>query len=106
MDILIKTMLGVAYIETFTKRWLEHVKAPHFVLALCDYYRRDLEGEGDTCPSNAAMRLVADQDEWAWQWINVNRLQAIVEAFDDDASGFVTIAEVNHFTASRPEQWR
>ena len=68
--------------------------------------RRDLEGEGDTCPSNAAMRLVADQDEWAWQWINVNRLQAIVEAFDDDASGFVTIAEVNHFTASRPEQWR
>ncbi len=49
---------------------------------------------------------VADQDEWALQWININRLQAIAEAFDDDASGFITIAEVNSLTASRPKEWR
>ncbi|KAJ7779541.1 hypothetical protein B0H14DRAFT_2631247 [Mycena olivaceomarginata] len=32
--------------------------------------------------------------------------QAISEAFDDDASGFVTVAEVNAFTTARPLDWR
>ena len=36
----------------------------------------------------------------------MNRLQSIAEAFDDDSSGFVTIAEVNQFTSSRPKDWR
>lgn len=49
---------------------------------------------------------VSDQDEWALEWINMNRLQSIAEAFDDDASGFVTIGEVNQFTSSRPKEWR
>ena len=34
------------------------------------------------------------------------RLQPILEAFDDDASGFITITEMNHFTTSKPEEWR
>jgi len=29
-----------------------------------------------------------------------------LEAFDDDASGFITIAEVNTFTDYRPVEWR
>ena len=49
---------------------------------------------------------MADEDEWALQWININTLQAITKSFDDDASGFITIAEVNNFTASRPKEWR
>ena len=77
------------------------------MLALRDYYRqqadnkRKLHVHGET-----ALSRVADQDEWALEWININRLQAIIEAFDDDASGFITIAEVNQFTASRPKGWR
>lgn len=46
------------------------------------------------------------QDEWAIEYINLSRLQAVAEAFDDDASGFITIAEVNHFTSTRPKDWR
>ena len=29
-----------------------------------------------------------------------------MEAFDEDASGFVTIKEANNFTRSRPQGWR
>ena len=47
-----------------------------------------------------------DDDEWALEWISVSRLQAIVEAFDDDGSGFITVAEVNNLTSSRPPGWR
>ena len=50
--------------------------------------------------------LILDQDEWALEWITIRRLHAIAEAFDDDASGYITIAEVNNFTTSRPLEWR
>ena len=37
-------------------------------------------------------------DAWAIGFIDVIWLQPILEAFDDDASGFITITEVNTFT--------
>jgi hypothetical protein len=46
------------------------------------------------------------KDEWALAFLNIIRLQPVSEAFDDDASGFVTVAEVNVFTRSRPLAWR
>ena len=76
------------------------------MLALRDYYRQQVDNKRKTTNGGAAASRVADQDEWALQWININRLQAIAEAFDDDASGFITIAEVNSFTASRPKEGR
>ncbi|KAI0373412.1 hypothetical protein BV20DRAFT_937448 [Pilatotrama ljubarskyi] len=85
-------------------RWPGHVKARHFVLALRDYYRQQFElkkrKRGEQYISH-----ISDDDEWALEWININRLQAIAEAFDDDASGFITITEVNQFTSSRPKDW-
>ena len=44
--------------------------------------------------------------EWTLEWITITRLQPIIEAFDDDTSGFITIAEVNNFTAACPRDWR
>ncbi|KAI0360925.1 hypothetical protein OH77DRAFT_1517315 [Trametes cingulata] len=85
-------------------RWPGHVKARHFVLALRDYYRQQLELKRRKRGEQFISRI-SDDDEWALEWININRLQAIAEAFDDDASGFITIAEVNHFTSSRPKDW-
>lgn len=49
---------------------------------------------------------VADSDRWALQYIGVNYVRSILEAFDDDASGFVTVGEANNFTRSRPLDWR
>jgi len=44
-------------------------------------------------------------DKWALAYLTALKVQAISEAFDDDASGFITITEVNSFTTSRPD-WR
>ena len=49
---------------------------------------------------------LSGQDEWNLEYINITRVQPIIEAFDDDASGFITVAEVNTFTKARPEDWR
>ncbi|KAI0766852.1 hypothetical protein BD413DRAFT_141493 [Trametes elegans] len=84
--------------------WPGHVKARHFVLALRDYYRQQIEVKKRARGEELASHI-SDDDEWALEWININRLQAIGEAFDDDASGFITIAEVNQFTSSRPSGW-
>lgn len=45
-------------------------------------------------------------DEWTLQHIRVDRLRFIMDAIDTDASGFVTVKEINDFTHSRPETWR
>ena len=45
-------------------------------------------------------------DAWAIKYLDVMWVQPILEAFDDDASGFITVAEVNRFTSSRPVDWR
>lgn len=45
-------------------------------------------------------------DSWAVKYINIGRARSILEAFDDDAGGFVTTNEVNNFTRSRPLDWR
>ncbi|PIL33322.1 hypothetical protein GSI_04773 [Ganoderma sinense ZZ0214-1] len=86
-------------------QWPGHVKARHFVLALRDYYRQAIGKKHTATDEDVTSGRVARGDKWALGWINVSRLQAITEAFDDDASGFITIAEVNDFTASRPEDW-
>jgi hypothetical protein len=46
------------------------------------------------------------EDSWTFQHINVSRAWRILEAFDNDLSGFVTVKEVNEFTRSKPSNWR
>ncbi len=89
------------------QRWPGHVKARHFVLTLRDFYREQLEvKKRQKHGLEEVESRLNDQDEWALEYINLSKLQAISEAIDDDASGFVTIAEVNQFTTSRPKDWR
>ena len=66
-------------------------------MALKDYYIEKAAGG----PSSAS-----GPDGWALKYINIGRARIILEAFDDDASGFVTVNEVNNFTQSRPRDWR
>ena len=90
------------------KGWRGNVKARHFVLALRDNYLEKLTSESDGIPdtSTSAISNSTDPDAWAIKYIDVMRVQPILEAFDDDASGFITVAEVNRFTSSRPVDWR
>ncbi|KAN0140973.1 hypothetical protein V8E53_001417 [Lactarius tabidus] len=87
--------------------WRGNVKARHFVLALRDYYVEKLAGEaeGDPVMCPALLDTPQNLDAWAIKFIDVKRLRPISEAFDDDASGFITISEMNRFTISRPPDW-
>ncbi|RDX51421.1 hypothetical protein OH76DRAFT_1481353 [Lentinus brumalis] len=89
-------------------RWRGNVKARHFVLALRDYFREQFD-EMKSHKANATptitSRCISKEDEWTLEYINVTRLQPILEAFDDDASGFITVAEVNTLTKARPDDW-
>ncbi|KAF8589617.1 hypothetical protein K439DRAFT_1332394 [Ramaria rubella] len=88
--------------------WRGSVKSRYFIMALRDFYHEkwgsDIKvAKGDNV-SNPPNRISPD-DEWALAYVNVQRLQPISESFDDDASGFITVAEVNTFTTSRPQGW-
>ncbi len=74
------------------------------MLALRDYFREKMEEQKRS--EYVEVPRIREQDEWALDWINVTRLQPIVEAFDDDASNFITVTEANEFTTARPQDWR
>ena len=78
------------------------------MLALRDYYLEKLSSEtkGVLGMGASSINTSMNPDGWAFKYIDVNWLQPILEAFDDDASGFITVAEVNRFTSSRPVDWR
>ncbi|KAH8987639.1 hypothetical protein EDB92DRAFT_1948471 [Lactarius akahatsu] len=87
--------------------WRGNVKARHFVLTFRDYYLEKLasETQGVRGVNITSIYNSQDPDAWAIKFIDVTRLQPILEAFDDDASGFITITEMNRFTSSRPADW-
>jgi hypothetical protein len=78
------------------------------VLALRDHYLEKLATEAPTIRGVSAATVGSSRnpDAWAINFIDVTRLQPIMEAFDDDASGFITITGVNRFTSSRLVHWR
>ncbi|KAI0043104.1 hypothetical protein FA95DRAFT_1546775 [Auriscalpium vulgare] len=73
--------------------WRGHVKGRDLILALRDHYAEHLLASPD------------DQDAWAITFIDLMWLQPILEAFGDEASGFITVAQINAFTTSRPADW-
>ncbi|KAJ7246566.1 hypothetical protein B0H12DRAFT_758041 [Mycena haematopus] len=78
--------------------WRGSVKSRHFVMALRDHYQ---EGGEEAAAKNDNHH----EDDWALLYLTVSRLQPISEAFDDDASSFISITEANTFTAARPLDW-
>ena len=103
------------------------MKAKHLVMALRDHFAegsraalavtRDITSNArETSASqvvdeiaNIANRVdpnASEEDQWALEYITVLRVQPLIEALDDDVSSFVTVSEVNEFTAARPLAWR
>jgi len=58
----------------------------------------------DTSLSPAKMSPQATDSEWAIKYIDVTRVQQIVEAMDEDGSGFISVDEANMFASSRPKK--
>ncbi|OCH88683.1 hypothetical protein OBBRIDRAFT_888933 [Obba rivulosa] len=82
--------------------WAGHAESRQFVMALRDYFNGNLAdikkaaSRGDP----ASQQIV--NDEWALAYVGPKWQQRIMEAIDDDASGYVTIAELNKFTDALP----
>ena len=94
---------------TSLQAWKGNVKARHFILALHDYYYySDEPRRSSDSPDGAHEEIIRilSRDRWTLQYIDVERLQPLVEAFDDDASGFITVREANQFASSCPKDWR
>ena len=89
------------------QRWRGIVKARHLVFALHDYYMQKLEYQERDMHSNPlAPRRINEEDAWTFRYLGLTQLQRITEALDDDASGYITVQEVNRFSMSRPRGWR
>ncbi|KAF9064589.1 hypothetical protein BDP27DRAFT_153111 [Rhodocollybia butyracea] len=105
--------------------WKRSVKARHLVLALHDHFQEKSitalqtiskianENNPDTS-SDKVKEIVqvadrashaASTEDWALEFMSVYRVQFLIEAMDKDVSSFITIAEVNDFTAERPQNW-
>ncbi|EMD34625.1 hypothetical protein CERSUDRAFT_116799 [Gelatoporia subvermispora B] len=82
--------------------WPSHAEARQFVMALRDYLNENLDEARHTRKD-----LGTKVDGWALSYIGAKWQQRIMEAIDEDASGYVTIAELNKFTEALPEslQW-
>ncbi|KAJ7798269.1 hypothetical protein B0H14DRAFT_3886551 [Mycena olivaceomarginata] len=109
------------YIVWKDMNWRGTVKAGHFIVAVQDHFlhKYNEEREIHEASRNAAegnlthQRRIHRTDEsssesedlWAAQFITLTRMRRILEAFDDDASGWITVAEANTFTSSRPENY-
>lgn len=55
---------------------------------------------------NIPHAIIPTADTWTLKYLRVDRLRFIQDAIDTDASGFITVNEVNIFTQSRPNDWR
>ncbi|KAK0432641.1 hypothetical protein EV421DRAFT_1719390, partial [Armillaria borealis] len=103
------------------------VKAKHLILALHDYFTDRLRAPTQSSSPTGMLSpppfetgspikspispgdfpLRGKTDQWTLAYLNVSHLQPILEAVDDDATGFITIKEINTFTnvKSRPTNW-
>ena len=56
-------------------------------------------------PVPALLRPEFD-DIWALQYLNAAHAQSVIEALDEDGSGFISVKEAKNFALSRPRGWR
>ncbi|TBU25683.1 hypothetical protein BD311DRAFT_780186 [Dichomitus squalens] len=77
--------------------WRGNVKARLFVLTLQDHYRDLFDNM-----AHAANPDAIANDEWALEYLGHSYLRPLMEAFDDDGSGYVSITEVNKLMDMRP----
>lgn len=69
-----------------------------------EFDARQVEEVADTAQQEQS--FVDGKDEWALEYIGVHHVRPLIEAIDVDMSSFVSIAEINTFTAARPAEWR
>ncbi|KAF8341559.1 uncharacterized protein EI90DRAFT_3034423, partial [Cantharellus anzutake] len=58
--------------------------------------------DADMAPGDIEETLA---DRWCLQYLDITHAYPIMEAIDDDDSGYIRISEINDFTSSTPKGW-
>lgn len=98
------------------------MKAKVFVLTFRDHIRTDNSVSGTPILNRVALPdkeadssmlqpptpnpADKESDEWVLDYIDVAYVQPIVEAMDEDGSGFISVKEANSFALARPKGLR
>ncbi|KZV91703.1 hypothetical protein EXIGLDRAFT_719097 [Exidia glandulosa HHB12029] len=93
--------------------WRGSIRASQFVVGVQDYFRAKatkLEPLTPLTPpptsTSSLPSHLSDQPEgWAINYVTLTRWRPILEAFDDDTSGWISISNVNSFTSGRPANY-
>lgn len=98
------------------------MKARHFIVAVQDYFLQKYGSDdgsflpqqvdnahpaaSEVPPSAVTVDVPNDAlDKWAVKYLTLTRVRPILEAFDDDASGWISVREANAFTTNRPADY-
>ncbi|KAG8856424.1 hypothetical protein FRB96_006390 [Tulasnella sp. 330] len=91
------------------ERWRSNVKARLFILSLHDYFTTqrgpaETDNEQGFREDSSKLTFIGRDHPEAWtlEYMGGAHLTSIQDAIDDDASGFVSINEVNEFTRQKP----
>lgn len=96
------------------------MKAKVFVLTFRDHIRIDNSNLPTPTPGSIPLpgsspedsdslqpgAPLTQADDWVLEYIDVAYVQPIVEAIDEDGSGFISVQEANTFALARPEGMR
>ncbi|KAF9000403.1 hypothetical protein BDQ17DRAFT_1327703 [Cyathus striatus] len=106
--------------------WKGNIKAVDFMFALRDYFSSLSQGSKNSFAQRLADNVETKSessphtsdnahdvtkpmpqtgDEWIKLYIDASHIQPILEAIDDDGSGYINIQEVNCFTSNCPNGW-
>ncbi|PBK80159.1 hypothetical protein ARMGADRAFT_1021049 [Armillaria gallica] len=92
-------------------RWGGNAKARDFIFALRAHYYSRTQSTLEQTQQMTSTENDSDgtshvtTDTWALRHITLRSIEPLMEAFDEDASGFVTIDEANNFSTRRPKDW-
>ncbi|KAI9059697.1 hypothetical protein FKP32DRAFT_1541614, partial [Trametes sanguinea] len=77
--------------------WTGVVKGRILVHALREHYAQDDVSGGPT-------QMQGQVDKWALHYLNIAWLNPILEAIDDDTSGYISVSEINRFMQRLPQE--
>ncbi|KAJ7433035.1 hypothetical protein B0H11DRAFT_1759383 [Mycena galericulata] len=106
------------------QKWKGSADASDFVLAVNEYFASQHSKPVESAPVESAPVESAppvsptssvgdyrhkvkkhDGDQWALAYIDLAHLQPLRDVIDTDGSGWISIAEANHFARLRPDGW-
>ncbi|KZV80632.1 hypothetical protein EXIGLDRAFT_845372 [Exidia glandulosa HHB12029] len=76
--------------------WPVSVQASQFVVAVKDHFSLPRQERANADPAT-----FEGGEIWATQYISISRTRPLIEAIDQDNSGWISVREINAFTAKR-----